>query len=173
MMKHRLHRFQNQITQIIILATCYLLLATTCYAKTISSMELIEHAKDFDGKSISFQGEAIGDIMKRGNFAWVNVNDGTSAIGIWLKAELAKEINYTGSYKAIGDTVLVVGRFNRACIEHGGDLDIHADSITIVKTGNLVEEKINLQKYKAALALLGVALCLGILRILKRLPRKK
>lgn len=143
------------------------------FCRPASSAELIEHAKDFDGKTVSFRGEAIGDIMKRGKFAWVNVNDGANALGIWLEAGLASKINYTGSYKTIGDTVLVVGQFNRACLEHGGDLDIHAETLAIIKTGNAVEEKINAQKYKAALGLLGVALCFGILRILRRRPGKK
>jgi hypothetical protein len=150
-----------------------LIFVPRAFCRLDSSAELIEHAKDFEGKTVYFRGEAIGDIMKRGNFAWVNVNDGANALGIWLETGLAKKINYTGSYKAIGDTVLIVGRFNRACLEHGGDLDIHAESLAIIKTGNAVEEKINAQKYKAALGLLGVALCFGILRILRRSPRKK
>jgi len=30
--------------------------------------------------------------MVRGDFAWVNVNDGENAIGVWLSKELAGEI---------------------------------------------------------------------------------
>lgn len=142
-------------------------------AKPISSSELIEHAKDYDGKIVSFQGEAIGDIMKRGNFAWINVNDGQNAIGIWLPLALTREINYTGGYKSVGDTVLIKGKFQRACTTHGGDLDVHADSLLIIKEGNSVAENINTQKFKSAVGFLGVVLCFGILRLLKRKPKKK
>ncbi len=156
-----------------ILFSVFCLLSSVCFAQPVSSTDLIEHAKEYNGKVASFQGEAIGDIMKRGNFAWVNVNDGQNAIGIWLKSDLTKGIKYTGRYKFKGDIIEVKGKFNRACIEHGGDLDIHADNLRVIKPGFATEEKLDIQKYQAALAFLGVVLCFGILKTLRKGRRKK
>ncbi len=155
------------------LFSVFCFLSSVCFAQPVSSSELIERAKEYDGKIVSFQGEAIGDIMQRENFCWINVNDGVNAVGIWLKTGLTKKVTYTGSYKFNGDTVLIQGKFNRACLEHGGDLDIHAGSLMIIKSGFPVEEKISVQKYKAAIGFLGVVLCFGILRRLKRKPGKR
>ncbi|MDP2940412.1 MAG: DNA-binding protein [Candidatus Omnitrophota bacterium] len=156
-----------------LLSSVFCLLSSVCFAKPISSTQLIEHAKEYDNKTVSFQGEVIGDIMRRGNFAWVNINDFANAIGIWLKADLTKEISYAGSYKFRGDVVLVQGTFNRACPQHGGDLDIHANSLEIIGTGKAIAEKLDIDKYKASLGFLGVVLCFGILRLLRKKPRKK
>jgi hypothetical protein len=74
-----------------------------CYAQQISSTELINNAGEYDGKSVVYVGEAVGDVMVRGDFVWVNVNDGKNAIGVWMSKELAKEIRFTGSYHSKGD----------------------------------------------------------------------
>ncbi|ADQ47160.1 hypothetical protein Calkro_2337 [Caldicellulosiruptor kronotskyensis 2002] len=118
-------------------------LTETSLAKPIDSNTLINNAFKYDGKFIEFQGEAIGEIMKRGNYAWVNVHDGNNAIGIFLKYEDAKIIKYLGRHGVKGDTVYVKGIFNRACREHGGDLDIHAYQIKILKRGYEIEEKVD------------------------------
>ncbi|MEG1809562.1 MAG: hypothetical protein RR244_06910 [Oscillospiraceae bacterium] len=102
----------------------------------VSSTELIENAKEYDGRTVTFCGEAVGDILPRGENAWVCVCDGNnSATGVYVRAELAKEIEHLGKYGVTGDSVRVVGVFNRACSEHGGDFDIHASSFEIIKSG--------------------------------------
>jgi hypothetical protein len=163
---HSGHRFKKLITQIIVLALGSWLLTSSIYAQSISSKELIENAKTYDAKTISYQGEVIGEVMCRGDYCWVNLNDGKNAIGIWLPKTSASIINYKGSYKAEGDWLEVTGIFNRACREHSGDLDIHAINIRKVKEGNALQEQINLKKRNLSLILLGI-LCLIL--ILKRL----
>ncbi|ADQ08060.1 conserved hypothetical protein [Caldicellulosiruptor hydrothermalis 108] len=118
-------------------------LQETAFAKPIDSNTLINNAFKYDGKVVEFQGEAIGEIMKRGDFAWVNIHDGNNAIGIFMKYEDAKKIKYLGRYRVKGDIVYVKGIFNRACKEHGGDLDIHAYQIKILKRGYEIEEKVD------------------------------
>lgn len=152
-----------------LLSAACCLLPTVSYAQPISSTELINKAKQYDGKIVVYQGEVIGDIMKRGEFAWVNVNDGVNAIGIWLDKSLLKNIVYTGSYKSLGDIVEVEGMFHNRCLEHGGDLDIHAQSIRKIKDGEVVKEKIDINKRNLAVYLTGV-LCLVL--ILIRLKRR-
>ena len=87
-----------------------------CYAQILSSNELINNAAKYDGKIVIYQGEVIGDIMVRGQYSWINVYDSSSAIGVWIKTSLVKNIKYTGSYKFKGDIVGITGIFRRACI---------------------------------------------------------
>ncbi|MFA5118758.1 MAG: DNA-binding protein [Candidatus Omnitrophota bacterium] len=150
-----------------ILSFAFLSLPSTAYAAPLSSDELISNAKGYDGEPVSFAGEVIGDIMFRGAHAWVNINDGESAIGVWMPGELAKKVRFTGSYKFIGDWVEITGVFHRACPEHGGDLDIHAQSIDKISTGRQKTEKFNNEKKNLALFLLGILGLVWILKLLK------
>lgn len=101
----------------------------------VSSNDLVDNASRYDGQVIEYQGEVIGDVMNRGDHAWVNVNDGGRAIGIWLTKNMADQINTRGDYNNIGDTLRIIGTFNRACSQHGGDLDIHANQFNISSYG--------------------------------------
>jgi hypothetical protein len=130
-----------------------------CYAQQISSTELINNAKEYDGKSVVYVGEVIGDVMVRGDFAWVNINDGKNAIGVWLNEGLAKEIQFTGSYRAKGDRLEITGVFQRNCIQHGGDMDIHVQSIRKISPGKLIKEELDTGKRNFVFILL-VVLCL-------------
>ncbi len=138
-----------------------------CYAEPVSSSDLINNAKEFDAKTIVYEGEAIGDIMIRGGYAWANLNDGKNAIGIWLDKAKASEIVYIGSYKSKGDWLEVTGVFHRACLEHGGDLDIHAQSLRKIKSGYAITQILNWEKIHLAVFLLFILLTLWILRQLK------
>ena len=146
----------------------YGLLPVLCFAEGISSTDLIKNAKAYDGKTVTYEGEVIGDIMERGEHSWVNVSDGPNAVGIWVSAPLLKDINYEGSYKTTGDRIQVAGIFHRACPEHGGDLDIHAESLRKIANGGLTAETMNLQKIKFSLILGGALLLIWILTLLKR-----
>jgi hypothetical protein len=132
---------------------------TVCYAQQISSTELINNAKEYDGKSVVYVGEAVGDVMVRGDFAWVNLNDGENAIGVWLNKELAGEIQFTGSYQAKGDRLEITGVFQRNCIQHGGDMDIHAQGTRKISPGRVVGEELDTSKRNFVFILL-VVLCL-------------
>jgi hypothetical protein len=133
---------------------------TGCYAQGISSTELINNAREYDGKSVVYTGEVIGDVMVRGDFAWVNLNDGENAIGVWLDKELAKEVKFAGSYQTKGDRLEITGVFQRVCIQHGGDMDIHAQDIRKISPGRLVKEELDKGKRNLTFILLGI-LCLG------------
>ena len=151
-------------------ALCSLLcILCSANAQPISSNELINNAKEYDGKTVVFSGEVVGDIMVRGENAWANVNDGLNAIGIWLNKDFVRGIFYTAGYKYFGDIVEVKGVFHRACPQHGGDLDIHAVTFKKIMDGHCVKEKENVLKRNLAIILLG-ALCLVL--ILKRLKVK-
>jgi hypothetical protein len=116
-----------------------------------TSIELVEHPQRWEEKRISFTGEAVGSVMTRGESAWVHLNDDayarTSVEGgaplagynsgqaVWVSARLASEIAVCGDYEHQGDVVRVEGVFHAACPQHGGDMDIHADSLTVERVG--------------------------------------
>jgi len=140
---------------------CLLLIvfSSNCYAQTPTSLELINDAKQYDGQTITYMGEVIGDIMIRGEDAWLHVNDGIIAIGIWAPKTIIQDIRYAGDYHKKGDIVEVSGTFHRSCLEHGGDLDIHASEIKKITAGSPVIQPISRKKtYIGAYSLILVLL---------------
>ena len=159
MLKDKIGGFP-QLKNIVTLIIGFGLIAHIAYAQPISSTELINNAKQYDGKVIDYRGEVIGDIMIRGQYAWVNINDGQNAIGIWATKVLIKNIIYKGSYGFKGDVVEIMGIFHRSCSEHGGDLDIHAQTICKATSGRQIFESLDFNKIKIAFILLEIALLL-------------
>ena len=151
------------LTPILLLAFS-LLVSNFCFAQPVSSTELINNAKNYDGKTVAYSGEVIGDIMKRGEYAWVNVSDGQAALGIWLPKDLTRDILYSGSFKFSGDWIEVAGIFQRACPQHGGDLDIHAQALRRISSGKLRIERINTEKRNFIFILSGILCLVLILR---------
>jgi len=112
----------------------------------LDGASLIEQAKALNGQEVSYQGEVIGDIMPRHGHYWINVLNNGTAVGIWITAEQRAVIGLAGRYGIQGDEVKIIGQFNRACSEHGGDLDIHAHPIEIVSKGYYIPQKLNITR---------------------------
>jgi hypothetical protein len=127
----------------------------------VSSNDLINNAGEYNGKEIVYTGEMIGDILSRGEYSWINVSDGSNAIGIWVKSDDIKDIDELGEYTAHGDTVKIKGIFYRACPAHGGDMDIHAQSIEIIQEGYATSHDMAIWKIIIGPILLaGAAVCM-------------
>ena len=131
----------------------------------IGSADLIEKGKVYDGRTVSYTGEVIGDPMTRGNYVWLNVKDKDNAMGVWVKKNLLPKIKYYGFYNSIGDTLVVQGTFHRSCIEHGGDMDIHATDIRVFGAGHPVQHKVSF--YQMIMAC-GALLTAGLAYYLSR-----
>jgi hypothetical protein len=101
----------------------------------VGTRDLIDRPFEYDGKTVLLEGEAIGESMRRGEWAWLNILDGYAAIGVFAPAGELASIESYGSSRGKGDSVRVLGTFRRACPEHGGDMDIHAVSIEIIERG--------------------------------------
>ncbi|MEK7313927.1 MAG: DNA-binding protein [Deltaproteobacteria bacterium] len=145
-----------------------------CYAQPlVSSVELIEKAKEIDGKEIVYEGEVIGEVMTRGEYSWVNLNDGLNAVGVWMGNDFLSLISFAGGYKYRGDWLQVRGVFNRACRQHGGDMDIHAQDIIKIRSGRAVKHRLVPEKKRIVLILAGVCLCLLIGQLLSRKLKTK
>lgn len=140
-------------TLIITLALLYLFPNSSKASEYTNYNDLIENAKVLDGKYIEVKGEAIGESMRRGGYTWINISDGSNAIGIWLKNQEADKVKNYGSYMEKGDIVKAAGTFNRACYEHGGDMDIHGESLSIVEIGHREDYPLNKRKMKEAIIL--------------------
>jgi hypothetical protein len=121
------------------------------------SSELIEKGKKYDRQLITYNGEIIGDPMSRGDYVWLNVKDKDNAMGVWVKKEQLPKIKYYGCYKSIGDTLVIRGTFHRSCIEHGGDMDIHANIITVSEAGHAVKYPVQMPRLIIAIIFLVTA----------------
>ncbi|MBU0686478.1 MAG: DNA-binding protein [Candidatus Margulisbacteria bacterium] len=153
---------------ILVFALCTLLAVAAFAATTVDSSYLIDNEQILDGKTVEFNGEVIGNVMKRGKYAWVNVSDRYNAIGIFMPNEMADKIKQAGSYNFKGDTVTVIGVFHRACKQHGGDLDIHADSLEIVAPGHQTVHPIKATRVILLFFTMAAVIVLVVLRIVFR-----
>jgi len=130
----------------VLLCLALIISSSSCFAQVSTSSDLLNNAKQYDGKTVNYKGEIIGDVMIRGDHAWLHVNDGSIAIGIWAPKTMIQDIGYVGDYHKKGDTVEVSGTFHRSCSEHGGDLDIHASEIKKITSGSSVIQPISRKK---------------------------
>lgn len=123
---------------------------------------LIENAKMLDGQELVIEGEVIGEEMVRGDYSWININDSSNAIGIWLSAAEADKIKVYGDYKNFGDKVIITGVFYRACKEHGGEADFHARTLEIAEKGHPVDIPISIPKLITAAVLSVITVILFV-----------
>jgi hypothetical protein len=168
--EHTIERLKKAVFLFMFLMCGVFGLQSSSFAQASASSELIGWAKHYDGKTVTFEGEIIGDIMVRGSKAWINVNDGSNAIGVLVDSRLLSSRLRAGSYTSKGSWVSVSGFFSRACSEHGGDLDIHAQSVTVIHDGYAVPEKVDLQKSGFALIAMLAAGAVWLLFLWK--PKK-
>lgn len=111
-----------------------------------------------DGATVSFEGEVISEVLAGGNgHVWVNVLSAGVGIGVWMPAELAADLEVFGDWHHTGDTVRVTGVLNHGCDLHGGDLDVHATSLSLLTRGVRHERPWSWWKAIAGLGGLAVA----------------
>ncbi len=157
------------------------LLLVLCWsgrAGAVSSNDLLNNADADDGKTVVYAGEIIGELIPRGKHVWLNVNDGDNAIGVWAEKGAAGDGVLAGNYERTGDKVSVEGKFNRSCREHGGDLDIHAVSVTKLAPGGEIPHVVSRRTKAYVLILSGMLFLIALPRIIqlrmgseKRRPR--
>lgn len=133
------------------------------------SSRLVEEPKKYDGTEVAFTGEVIGEMMKRGDYAWLHLNDDAymmknveegatlggynTGMPVWLPADIAKRVAVFGDYKHEGDVVEVAGTFNAACAQHGGDMDIHATDLVVRFPGRRAADPVKTWKLPLAAVL--------------------
>jgi hypothetical protein len=164
--------FQKSL--IIVFFLCAVVIVAGSPASAVSTVainHLVEKSTEYDGQTVNVQGEAIGEVIERGEYAWVNLGDGGNAIGIWMTLENAEKIQYFGDYKNVGDTLLITGIFTRNCSQHGGDVDIHCDVLEILAPGHRVAETVSPVKILTAFILAVLAASAVIVTFIRRKKR--
>lgn len=120
--------------------------------------EIISMTSGLDGATIAFEGEVVSEALAGGDgHVWVNVLSDGTAIGIWMPVEMTDDLEVFGDWGNTGDVVRVVGILNEGCDQHGGDLDVHAASLELVKRGSERENPYDLWKLGVGLAGLVLA----------------
>ena len=140
-----------------------LLIPSPLWAKTVSLGELVSTPNKYDGQIVEVRGEIIGEPLKEKDGYWVNISDGQGVVGVFIHSSLGKQDFVGGDYNYRGDEILVKGPFHISCPKHGGDLDIHAEKIQLIKRGEKVYHPFDSTKLFFALILLflvGVSLYL-------------
>lgn len=139
--------------------------AATVSASTdpVSINDLVGHSSEYNNQTITIRGEAIGERLERQDGCWVNISDGTNAIGIWATQNDAARIAVYGDYKHTGDTVTVTGVFYDSCRVHGGEPDVHASSLIVDNAGAKRSESISVEKIISAVCIVSAALILFII----------
>lgn len=125
--------------------------------------DLIEGSMVYDGQVVTVEGEVIGDVMIRRREGWINISDGSGAIGVWGAPDIVGVVKVGGSYKMTGDRVRVTGTFRRADPAQGGELDVHASKIEVVEPGALRPGPPLAPRLPRTLGSLGAALILYLL----------
>ena len=124
-------------------------------AQVVTINQLISSPKEWDNRQVQVQGEAVGDVMLRGDAGWVNILDGT-ALGVFAPKQLLEQIKWFGAYGRHGDQLVVTGIFHNACPEHDGETDFHAEALSIGLPGHPIAQPIAAQKLLLAAVLLPV-----------------
>lgn len=128
----------------------------TLQSSIISINDLITKSHEYDNQTITIEAEVILEVLERDDYAWINVNDGTNAIGVYVPMDMIKDLDVFGDYNHRGDIVRIEGVFTRNCDEHGGEIDIHATSLEIVEEGYTITQEIS--GWKFILSIIGFTL---------------
>lgn len=134
--------------RVIALTLLCLLLAVPAYAAKMDIGDLIEQGSKYNQQRVLLIGEVIGDVMARGDYTWMNVMDDTGAMGLVIPSPLAKGLT-PGRYGVAGSIVSVEGMFYKACPAHGGDMDVHVESLTVLSGPQVEQQVIKWTRFRA------------------------
>lgn len=119
--------------------------------RTIASVytptQLINNALKLDKQEVELQGEAVGEIIERADgMCWINIYDGSNAIGVYIGIEEAKKISIFGTHKFKGDIVAIKGKLYANDESTGGELDIKGKTLRVVTPGHPILHVVPLWK---------------------------
>ena len=138
----------------------FLLTSILYSSEKVKIKELFENSEKYNGKSVVIEGEAIGEIIGKGEEKWVNIKDEFEdfAIGVVINEKDAEKIEYLGRYRVKGDILRIEGIYNVNCLKHQGERDIHAVKIEVIKKGEKLKEEINFEKIVLCFILLLITI---------------
>ncbi len=136
----------------------------------------------YDGRTVVYVGEVIGDLLRRDGGAWVLINDdpyalevgplplhaarrGTNqGLSVWLPEATLEKISGLGRPGQRGDVVAVTGVVRRVDPAAGGALTLRAESLEVLAPAVRRDDPLQLWQLALALGLVGVAALLEVLR---------
>ncbi len=140
-------------------------LSSTKTYREVSVSGLLSASERLDGETVSFEGEAIGEPLNNDpGYKWVNIAQDGAMVGVRLSDEQASAISAYGSYGHTGDTVRVEGSYNLDCPSHGGQIDVHADSVSVLSEGSSWQRGMSLELVVAGALLMVLSIVLSIVR---------
>ena len=145
-----------------VMVLAFLILAPVCTSAgqppLLSTTELVENSYKWDGQTVSFKGEVLQDLMVREDGTWMNLSDAdNTAMGVFVPKGVAMPaISHTEDYRTVGDVVLITGVFNRVCVQHEGETDIHAVSVTVLTPGSTRANPIHVHRVVWFVVLAGL-----------------
>lgn len=149
-------------------------------AERVPLSDVFADPRAFDGKAVTVRGEVIGEVVRANGALWLQLNDDpyaarsiaeggrargqNVAIGVVVSDDQASKLRFFGDYDTKGDVVVIVGRFNAVCERHGGEADIHATSLEVVRRGYPIEHGVSVPLAAAAGGALALATVLLLVR---------
>jgi hypothetical protein len=136
----------------------------------------------FDGVSVRYAGELVGDLLARDGGGWVLVNDddyalevgplpahgehrGTnSGLTVWLPHEFHAEVTGLGRPNRRGDVLAIEGEIVRADPQDGGGLTLRATEVEVLAASDTIGEPLDRPQLAFALAMTVIAAGLWLLR---------
>lgn len=95
---------------------------------------LVEESPERNGKPFVIQGELVGEPLLDSGGVWLNILEEGNPMAVFCGDTLASMAATLagGNHGRIGNRIRVEGILRRICPDHGGDLDFHAISCTII-----------------------------------------
>jgi len=146
----------------------------------VTAVAVLSCPAAFDGVTVTYVGEVVGDVLQRDGGAWVLVNDdpyaletgplpahgslaGTNTgLPVWLPEELLAGLGEPGRPGRRGDVVELTGRVVRVDRDDAGGTTLRAESLRIVAAGEPVGEPLDVPRLVLALVLVGSALAVRV-----------
>jgi hypothetical protein len=152
----------------------------------VTSAALVECPDVFDGEVVRYEGEVIAGVLRRGDHAWVQLNDdpyalgagplsrhrttlgGNSGMSVALSPGVGAAVSAVGDHDTQGDVIAVEGVFLRNDPRDGGAPSIRAREAAIVRRGGPVAHDVSPRRAVAAALLAAVTLVVAGLTIRAR-----
>lgn len=143
----------------------------------ITSAQVFRCPRAFDGLTVTYAGEVVGEVLQRSGGAFAQVNDDAYALefgplvghrqqhgfntglSVWLPDGLHERVEEVGRPGRRGDVILITGTLLRADPDDGGGLTIRADELEVVAPSISIEDPLHVPQLITAivLALLAIA----------------
>jgi hypothetical protein len=145
----------------------------------VTSVELVECPDLFDGRRVTYGGEAVGAVMRKGSIAWLHVNDdlygltlgplpthrltvgGNAGMAVVAPSSAVEGIT-TGSFNRHGTGLAITGTYRKNHPADPGSPAIHAETLEIVRQPLPVEHPVSLARLLVAIALAALTLTLTV-----------